>query len=113
LTRPSGTKSGFWNVTRGFSYVRDGLDSAWDEVVFTNASKSQQAPGSDLNPVVTGCLEEWPIEDLARKVEARAVVTCSARVRDRLAGTGVRFEHFPQRWSHRRLDEIIALLREW
>jgi hypothetical protein len=111
LTRPNGARTGFWNVTRGFSYVLDGLDTIWDEVVYTNASKSQQVPGSDLDQVVGGCLDEWPIEDLARMVEARAVITCSALVRDRLTTSDVRFEYFPQRWSYRRLDEIISVLR--
>ena len=76
-----------------------------------NASKSQQVPNSKLDKVVAGCLEEWPIAGLARTLEARAVITCSALARDQLAGTDVRFEAFPQRFGYARLNGIVEALR--
>lgn len=100
-----------WNVARPFSYVLDGLGLGWEDVVYTNASKSQLLPGAKLVRLVEGCLDEWPLEDLADQLGASAVITCSAIVRTRLRTVGFPVEYFPQRFSYARLDEIIAAIR--
>lgn len=66
--------------------------------------------GSD-DRLVNGCLDEWPVEDLALRIGASVVVTCSAIVRTRLQTTGAPVEYFPQRFGYVRLDEIIAAIR--
>ena len=107
----TGDELGTWKVARPFDYLLRGLGMVWEEVVYTNASKSQLIPGADLGRLVHGCLDEWPVDELADRVGASVVITCSSIARDRLLDKGFAFEYFPQRFSYARLDEIIDAVR--
>jgi len=97
-----------WKVARPFAYILRQLGMSWPEVAYTNASKSQH--DSAPSKLITGCLSRWPLEELATRLDARAVITCSAPARESLANKGLAVHYFPQRYSYAKLDEIATAI---
>jgi hypothetical protein len=108
----SGAEPGRWNVSRPFSYLLQRLGLDWDNVCYTNGSKSQAVPGAAIDRLIRGCVQRWPVEDLAARLGASHVITSSAVVRDDLRSKEVPVLHFPQRFSYARLDAIADVIRE-
>lgn len=100
-----------WNVAAPFAEIMRALGTSWDDVAYTNASKTQLLPGHNLNKVVRDCLRRFPISTLASStLEASLVVTCSAQARDALRKAGVPCEYFTQSQQWRKPGEIGDLI---
>jgi len=98
-----------WNVAKPFDAILAAIGQDWSDVAYTNASKSQMVPTSDLAMVdptnnIAGCLRRFPVSALAADLEARLLVTCSASARNHLTAAGTTPVYFKQKY--RTLQEL-------